>query len=422
MRNSLHIHAEASPAPLPTDADAAARTAWYAQAMERLLPVVEELSLARDLEEVMAIVRTAARALTGADGATFVLRDVDKCYYADEDAISPLWKGQRFPMSQCISGWVMLNAQPAVIEDIYVDERIPAEAYRPTFVKSLVMVPIRAQDPVGAIGNYWSAKRPPLAEEVAVLQALANVTAVTMQNIELYRQLENKMDALEKSNEDLSRFAWIASHDLKSPLRAVHNLSLWLEEDAKGALPEKSMEHLQTMRSRVRRMENMLDRLLEYALLDDAREQVPPEILGGAELAGDISQTVHLPKGIRLETGENFRALQLPRIPTEQALANLVDNAAKHHGGAQGLIRIDGHEMPGEYVLTVKDDGPGIAPEYHDRIFEMFQTLQPRDRAEGSGMGLALVKKLLARHKGSISVASAHGEGACFTIRLPKPE
>src|SRR5258705_3687257 len=99
------------------------------------------MSLAGDVATVQNIVRLAARQLTGADGATFVLRDGDRCFYADEDAIAPLWKGQRFPMSACISGWSMLNRRAAVIEDIYADARIPHDAYRPTFVHSLVIVP-----------------------------------------------------------------------------------------------------------------------------------------------------------------------------------------------------------------------------------------------------------------------------------------
>lgn len=166
---------------------------WYAHAMEQLVEVVQQLSLARDLDTVMDIVRHAARKLTGADGATFVLRDNDKCFYAEEDAISPLWKGQRFPMSSCISGWAMINRQPAVIEDIYADSRIPADAYRPTFVRSLVMVPIRTVDPVGAIGNYWAIKSLPSPEQVKVLQALANVTAVTMENVRIYGELEQRV-------------------------------------------------------------------------------------------------------------------------------------------------------------------------------------------------------------------------------------
>lgn len=166
---------------------------WYAQAMEQLVEVVQLLSLARDLPTVMDIVRHAARKLTGADGATFVLRDNGKCFYAEEDAISPLWKGQRFPMSACISGWAMLNRQAAVIEDIYADPRIPADAYRPTFVRSLAMVPIRTIDPVGAIGNYWAMQHLPTPEQVKVLQALADTTAVAMENVRVYEELEQRV-------------------------------------------------------------------------------------------------------------------------------------------------------------------------------------------------------------------------------------
>lgn len=113
-----------------------------------LVEVVQRLALARDLPAIQQVVRTPARRLSAADGATFVLRDGDRCHDADEDAIAPLWKGQRFPMSACVSGWAMLNRRPAVIPDIYADARTPHAAYRPTFVKSLVMVPIRTLDPV----------------------------------------------------------------------------------------------------------------------------------------------------------------------------------------------------------------------------------------------------------------------------------
>jgi GAF domain-containing protein len=118
-----------------------------------LLDVIQALSLARGVNEIVEIVRTAARKLTGADGATFVLREGPYCYYVDEDAISPLWKGQRFPLETCISGWAMLNGRSTVIPDIYRDSRIPHAAYRPTFVRSLVMVPIRPSSPIGAIGK-----------------------------------------------------------------------------------------------------------------------------------------------------------------------------------------------------------------------------------------------------------------------------
>lgn len=174
----------------PQGASSVSSGGWYARAMEQLVAVVQELSLAHDLASVMDIVRRAARDLTGADGATFVLRDGDQCYYAEENAVSPLWKGKRFPMSLCISGWAMLNRQSTVIEDIFADPRIPVEAYRPTFVRSLAMVPIRTRDPVGAIGNYWATPYRPTTEQVRILQALADVTAVAMENVRVYEELE----------------------------------------------------------------------------------------------------------------------------------------------------------------------------------------------------------------------------------------
>jgi diguanylate cyclase (GGDEF)-like protein len=161
--------------------------------MEKLVYVVQALSIARSMESLQRIVRTAARDLTGADGASFVLRDGSQCYYADEDAIEPLWKGRRFPMEVCISGWVMTNRKPVVIEDIYSDPRIPTVAYRPTFVKSLAMVPIRTLDPIGAIGNYWAATHRPTDEDIQVLQALADSTAVQMESISILATLEDRI-------------------------------------------------------------------------------------------------------------------------------------------------------------------------------------------------------------------------------------
>ncbi|MCC6157721.1 MAG: response regulator [Deltaproteobacteria bacterium] len=158
--------------------------------LEMLLQVIQDLSHAQSLEAIIDVVRIASRRLTDADGATFVLRDGDMCHYVDENAIAPLWKGRRFPMSACISGWAMIHKKPAVIDDIYLDERIPHDAYRPTFVKSLVMVPIRVAAPIGAIGTYWARTRTATAGEVHILQALANSTAVAMEKVQILSDLE----------------------------------------------------------------------------------------------------------------------------------------------------------------------------------------------------------------------------------------
>jgi len=185
--------------------------------LKLLVATVQQLSLARDLETIMVAVRTAARNLTGADGATFVLRDNDMCYYAEEDAISPLWKGQRFPMSACISGWTMMNKQPAIVPDVYFDVRIPAEIYRPTFVKSLAMVPIRTLNPIGAIGNYWAQPHSPTVAELQLLQSLADITSVSIANVYAYNDLKTQ-------NNKLREIAFLQSHQVRAPIANVQGL------------------------------------------------------------------------------------------------------------------------------------------------------------------------------------------------------
>src|SRR5687767_13862507 len=142
---------------------------------------MERLAGAATLEEVQRIVRTTARSSLAAHGATLVLLDGDLCYYADEDSMSPLWKGQRFPAVNCISGWAMLNRQTVAIKDIRVDSRIPQEAYRPTFVRSLLMVPILRPEPLGAIGCYWAVPHVATPAETATLEALAEAAGEALE-------------------------------------------------------------------------------------------------------------------------------------------------------------------------------------------------------------------------------------------------
>ena len=146
---------------------------------------IELLTEASTLDQLMMLVRAGARHAVTADGATFVLREGDLVFYADEDAISPLWKGQRFPMTSCISGWAIAHDEPVAIPDITVDERIPQAAYKPTFVKSLAMVPIGRGAPVGAIGTYWAHEHHARADELRLLARLADATAEALERVGL---------------------------------------------------------------------------------------------------------------------------------------------------------------------------------------------------------------------------------------------
>lgn len=133
--------------------------------------------------DVIEVVRAAARGVLWADGVTFVLRDADRCHYIEEDAIGPLWKGRKFPLSSCISGWAMLNDKTAVIPDIYLDERIPHDAYRATFVRSLIMAPVRADAAVAAIGAYWRDKRLFTPDDVKAVEMMAELAGNALRRV-----------------------------------------------------------------------------------------------------------------------------------------------------------------------------------------------------------------------------------------------
>lgn len=164
-----------------------------------LTRAAQQVTSDRDLESLFRIVRSTARNLLAADGVTVVLREGELCHYADEEAIGPLWKGKRFPMGDCISGWVMTHNEPALIEDISLDPRIPLELYRPTFVKSLAMFPMSLGEPLGAIGCYWARSHSPTFQEQQLMVLLADLTARSIDSIRAYSELKQRLKAKERA-------------------------------------------------------------------------------------------------------------------------------------------------------------------------------------------------------------------------------
>src|SRR5256712_3016042 len=169
------------------------------------------------LLEVVRQLVSVAREVSGADGVTFVLRDGDQCSFADESAIAPLWKGRRVPMATCLAGWVMLNAQAVALEDIYADPRISADAYRPTFVQSLVVVPVRREAPVAAIGAYWARRHRADEREGARVQSIAEAAALALESVSLRESLQRA----EAENRAQDEFLASLSHELRTPLTAI---------------------------------------------------------------------------------------------------------------------------------------------------------------------------------------------------------
>lgn len=397
----------------------------YYQGLERLVTVVQELSLARDVDTVMAIVRRAARELTGADGATFVLRDKgDMCFYADEDAISPLWKGQRFPMESCISGWTMLHRQHAAIEDIYIDPRIPHDAYRPTFVKSLVMVPIRTLDPLGAIGNYWATRHRPTPEEVELLQALADTTAVALENVQLNEQLEQRVRdrtaQLQIANKELEAFTYAVSHDLRAPLRHIDGYSSMLLEDCADDLSDEGKNDISRIRNAVQHMSKLIEDLLHLSRTTQTpvrRDEV--DLSRMAQELGVRLQADTPDRQVDFIVAPGLAAFGDPQL-LRVAMDNLLANAWKFTSKlSRGRIEVGvTTTSDGKEAFYVRDNGAGFDMERIGKLFGVFQRLHSERDFPGTGVGLATVQRIIHKHAGRIWAEAAVDQGACFFFTL----
>jgi len=394
------------------------------QRMTRLVAAIQELSLARDLNGIMAIVRRAARELTGADGATFILREGDLCHYVDEEAIGPLWKGQRFPMKICISGWVMLNRRPAVIEDIYEDPRIPQDAYRPTFVKSLAMVPIRPESPIGAIGNYWATPRMPTEEEVELLQALANTTAVAMENVRVHDELEERVRCrtaeLRAANEELELFVGAVSHDLGAPLRAIRGFTEFALDECGPALGQKGRSYLDRVHSGAKRMQDLVSDLLRLSNVKELELRLTKVDLSA--LARDILNNLAADSPDRTVDVEVEKGMMVRADPglLRIALENLLGNAWKYSSKTpQAKIEVGTEAQPDKSTAYyVRDNGIGFNMKYVDRLFKPFQRLHRQDDFPGTGVGLTTVHRIIQRHGGKVWAESGAGQGATFYFTL----
>lgn len=247
-----------------------------------------------------------------------------------------------------------------------------------------------------------------------VLFYVSQITDIQEQK-DLEQVLEQRNLDLLKSNEDLDEFAYVASHDLKSPLNAIVKIVGWLEEDAGDQLPESALEHLALLKNRTQRMMRLLNDLLEYSRI--GRKQFEEGIVELQVLTEDIFSILDKPEGFRLESDSIM--LTVPRTPLELVLRNLISNAIKHHDKDAGLIEVRCEYDGGCYQIRVQDDGPGIPPELNHKVVEMFQTLKPRDQVEGSGMGLAMVKKTVEHYGGTLEIISDGVRGTCFHISWP---
>jgi PAS domain S-box-containing protein len=217
---------------------------------------------------------------------------------------------------------------------------------------------------------------------------------------EVEQRLREKTRELSRSNQDLEQFAYVASHDLKAPLRAIEVLVEWLREDLAGYDKGEVQENLALLGQRSSRLHRLLDDLLAYSRA--GRGESEPVSVDTQQLVRDIGVLLAPPATMRVEADPSLPTLVTWSAPLEQVLRNLINNAIKHHPTKQGLVRVWSETRQGELVFAVEDDGAGIPLEFSDKVFQMFQTLKPRDEVEGSGMGLAIVKRIVDAQGGRI--------------------
>ena len=220
--------------------------------------------------------------------------------------------------------------------------------------------------------------------------------------------------ALERSNRELDSFAYAASHDLRAPLRGIANLAQWIEEDleSSGELKAETREMLELMRGRMHRMEGLIEGLLQYSRAGRAHGQ--PETVAVADVVGDVVDLLSPPDSVTILIEPDLPTIETERLLLQQVFMNLIGNAIKHANRDDPSIVVGCRRLGPFYEFSVRDNGPGIAPEFHDRIWGIFQTLEARDRVEGAGIGLSLVKKIVESQRGRAWVESAAGTGATF--------
>lgn len=232
------------------------------------------------------------------------------------------------------------------------------------------------------------------------------------------KQMQEYAQTLEKINKELDQFAYIVSHDLKAPLRAINNLSIWIEEDLEQVIQGDTKRNFELLRGRIHRMESLINGILQYSRAGRMKSENQP--IDTQIFVQDILHNLAPPEHFKIHVAEDLPVVSSEKIALDQVLSNFISNAIKYNDNPNPEIHITYKDLGDAHQFCIGDNGSGIEPEFHEKIFMIFQTLQARDKVESTGVGLAIVKKIVEEKGGRVWIDSAKGQGARFYFTLPK--
>lgn len=234
--------------------------------------------------------------------------------------------------------------------------------------------------------------------------------------VEANQKRDQLLDQLADANTELRDFAYVVSHDLKAPLRGISSLAQWLSMDYKDKIDEAGQQQLTLLVNRVNRMHNFIEGILEYSRIGRVKED--KEMIAIDQLIDEIVEDMELPTSFRIIRSSKLPNIYAERIRMKQLFQNLISNANKYNDKADPQVEINGHLEGSKVYFSVRDNGMGIDKKYHEKVFQIFQTLQPRDQFESTGIGLTIVKRIVQQYKGHIKIDSILNKFTCFNFSL----
>ena len=394
-----------------------------ASRLETLTRIGQELAALHELEDVLHKVCDAATALTGAEIGvffTFSGDDVKQCVVGATPGELELLERARDELTA--DATVASLPGPLRVADLRRDKpvlRLGALHDLPRAI-SYLAVPVRGRrgDVLGAILLAHSRPSAFDARDEQLLVSLAMLTGTATDSARLFREARELIRELEKSNRDLDQFAAVISHDMRAPLRGISNLAAWLEHDLGDRLDPRGREHLNLLRGRVHRLDDMIQGVLAYSRA--GRNDGEPGDVDTGALVRESIELLAPPEKVSFVVAPDLPVVRSSRVPLQQVFMNLIANAIKHNHAAAPRVEIGLEPAPTAWEFFVRDNGPGIAPRYHAKIWGLFQTLRSRDVVDSTGIGLALVRKIVEAHGGHASIESDEGRGATFRFTWPK--